>query len=253
MRGRDIRHLQGVLNDRLRHYRSRTRLKTDGQFGPGTLHALNAVGYTMGLESPYTRPAAINLILHPRLRNRAQLARERQRLRAKAHAHAHPSVHGSRGLAALPAIASRYVGVHEHPPGSNWGYPTPANWLRGFGLGPAPWCGAFAGSMIRLAGGHVSSRVTYCPFIEADARTHTNGFNGWVSHHSQAGPGWLALFDWGGGGGSPDHVEIVKAIYPDHVVCVGGNTGGSNPSWGGMVGIERRSYGPIVGYARPRL
>lgn len=250
MRGADVRHLQGVLNDRLVHYKSRRRLRVDGIFGRDTAHELADVGYIMGMEAPYNRPAAVELILHPHLRNPVQLKRSHDREAARSR-HVVP---GRMGLDALPHIAERYVGVHENPAGSNWGFPHPAGWEQEFGFGSGvSWCGCFAGAMIRLAGGHVSDRVSFCPYIEADARSRTGGFDLWRPNHNEGvGPGWLALFNWEGGS-EPEHVEIVKEVHGDHLICVGGNTGGTNPGWGGMVGIEYRPYGVTVGYARPRL
>ncbi len=249
MRGRDVRHLQGVLNGRLAHYRSRKRLRVDGVWGVESQNALQGVGYIMGLESPYGRPAALLRILHPHLRSPIELRRgPRRQLDRRRHA-----VRGHSGLDALPHIAERYVGVHEHPAGSNWGWPYPAQWLHEFGLGPASWCGAFAGAMILHAGGHVTDRVTFCPYIEDDARRGVNGFEAFRPNHGEGvGPGWLALFNWGGGS-EPEHVEIVKSLHAGYLVCVGGNTSGTNRGWGGMVGVEARPYSLTVGYARPRL
>lgn len=250
MRGRDILHLQGVLNDRLAHYKSRDRIRVDGIFGRASAHALASVGWIMGLESPYGRPAALGRILHPHLRNPAEIRRGLERERDRAH-HQVPGVHG---LDAIVAIAHRYVGVAEHPSGSNWGFPYPAKWEQEFGFnGGVSWCGCFAGAMVRLAGGHVGSRVAFCPSIEADARSRTNGFDLWRPNHNEGvGPGWLVLYNWSGGS-EAEHVGIVKAIHGGYVETIEGNTGGSNPSDGGMVAIERRPYHFTLGYARPRI
>lgn len=115
-------------------------------------------------------------------------------------------------------------------------------------------CGCFAGSMVIAAGGHVDQRVAFCPYIEADARSRTHGFDLWKPSWSRSGiePGWLVLYNWVGGS-EPEHVGIVKEIRGSHLVAVEGNTSGSNPSDGGEVAIMQRPYSFVVGYARPRL
>jgi hypothetical protein len=93
----------------------------------------------------------------------------------------------------------------------------------------------------------------YCPYIEADARSRTNGFDRWeADHRSGVGPGWLVLYCWDGSG-VPEHVGIVESLHEDHLVAIEGNTGGTNPSNGGMVARTQRSYDLTVGYARPRF
>lgn len=246
MRGQDVRWLQHILNDRLAHYHSRTRIAEDGVYGRATAHAVSGVAYAMGLEHFDGSVPVLEIIEHPSLRQPAQLYREHQRAKERAE-------HKGGGLAALPGIAAKYVGVHEVPPGSNAGNPFPEHWEHNFGMGAVSWCGCFAGSMILLAGGHVTSRVAYCPYIEADARSQSGGFDLWRPNHGEGvGPGWLVLFNWEGGS-LPEHVGIVKEVHSDHLVTVEGNTGGTNPSDGGMVAIQSRPYNFAVGYARPRL
>lgn len=247
MRGEDVRRLQHVLNDRLRHYHSRTRLKLDGVYGRGTAQAVAGVAYAMGLEHTDGSVPVLRIIEHPSLREPAQLHREHVRAKERAE-------HKGGSLEAIVHNALRYVGVSEHPPGSNWGHPNPAGWEERFGFSSGvSWCGCFAGSMVILAGGHVTSRVAFCPYIEADARSHSNGFDAWRANHSEGvGPGWLVLYNWNGGS-EPEHVGVVKAVHPGYIETVEGNTGGANPSDGGMVAIERRPYNFTVGYARPRL
>lgn len=243
MRGQDIRILQHVLNERLTHYRSRTRLQADGIYGRATAHAVADVAYAEGLEHFDGSTPVLELILHPHLRQPAQFAREMKRAHERAQ-------HKGGTLASIPEIALKYLGVHESPDGSNWGYPHPAEWEQEFGFGGGvSWCGCFAGAMIRLAGGHVSSRVAFCPYIEADARSRTDGFEEWRSNHSEGvGPGWLVLFNWVGGS-EPEHVEIVRSVHPEYLVTIGGNTGGH----GGEVATQQRPYNVTLGYAKPRL
>ena len=250
MRGRDIVHLQGVLNQRLAHYKSRQRIQVDGVFGRASEHALQSIGYIMGLDAPYGRPAALERILHPHLRSPDDLHKSNQRQKAREH-HA---VHGGGSLESIVQIAEHYVGVEEHPPESNWGHPHPADWEEEFGFGSGvSWCGCFAGAMVRLAGGHVTSRVSFCPYIEADARSGTNGFETWRPNHNEGvGPGWLVLFNWSGGS-EAEHVGIVRQIQGGGLLTVEGNTGGTDPAAGGMVARQFRPYSLTLGYARPRM
>jgi hypothetical protein len=254
MRGEDVRELQHVLNERLHHYKSRTRVKVNGIYDRETEHAVAGVARAEGLNHFGGSPAVIELILHPHLRQPAQLFREHERAVAREKATALAHSQGAHGL--LPAIlahAESHVGVAEHPARSNWGLPFPAGWEKRFGFdGGVSWCGCFAGSMILDAGGHATSRVAFCPYIEADARSKANGFDLWKPNHNEGvEPGWLVLFNWSGGS-EAEHVEVVKEIHSDHLVCVGGNTSGTNPSDGGMVGVETRPYSVTLGYARPR-
>lgn len=247
--GLDVSHLQEALNARLREMGS-PPLLVDGTYGPISEHEVRSVGYFLGLEDhhPAASMSVQRLIEHPNLRTPAQLLRAGQRRRDRAQ---HPN-QASSPLLAIVEHATRFLGVHESPAGMNTGDPYPSGWERRFGFDGQSWCGAFAGSMVELAGGHVTSRVAYCPYIEADARTRTGGFDRWVSDHQSAGPGWLVLYDWNGDGVN-DHVGIVESIHSDHLVAIEGNTGGPAPGWGGMVAREERSYAFTVGYARPRL
>lgn len=254
MRGEDVRELQHVLNERLAHYRSRTRIKVNGIYDRETLHAVAGVARAEGLHHYEGIQSVQRLILHPHLRNPHEIAMEHKRAEERKRATALAHAQGAHGL--LPAIAAHakhYVGVHESPSGSNWGHPHPAAWEERFGFkSGVSWCGCFAGSMLMDAGGHCTSRVAFCPFIEADARSGVNGFEKWVPNHTEGvGLGWFALFNWNGGS-EPEHVEIVLEVHSDHLVCVGGNTSGTNPSDGGMVAFMQRPYKFTVGYAKPR-
>lgn len=253
MRGQDVRVLQRILNERLHHYKSRHRVREDGVYSRDTAHNVANIAYIMGLHHYSGDTPVLRLIEHPHLRNPAELHLSRERQKAREHGDKLAGG-GAHGLSRIVSIASHYVGVSEHPPGSNWGHPHPADWEREFGFSSGvSWCGCFAGAMVRLAGGHVTSRIAFCPFIEADARSHTNGFDLWRPNHNEGvGPGWLVLYNWNGGA-EPEHVGIVKAVHGSFIETIEGNTGGSNPSDGGMVAIERRPYHFTVGYARPRL
>jgi CHAP domain len=245
MRGADIQSLQRTLNERLEHYRSRMRIKVNGIYDRETAHAVAVVAYSSGLQHYDGIPAVTMRIEHQHLRNPEEIH--------LAHKRAEERIDGS-GLDGILTHALTHVGVHEEPAESNWGEPYPAGWEKNFGFeSGVSWCGCFAGSMILAAGGHVTDRVAFCPYIEADARAGASGFEKWVTDH-QAGvqPGWLVLYNWYGGD-EPEHVGIVKEVLPTHLVTVEGNTSGTNPSDGGMVAVMERPYNFVVGYALPRI
>jgi hypothetical protein len=252
MRGQDVRDLQKVLNERLAHYKSRTRIKTNGIYDRETAHAVAVIAKAEGLQHFDGIPDVTHKILHPGLRTPADHIRERDRARVEAHAD--QLAKGAQGLARIPAIAAHYIGVSENPPGSNWGSPEPAGWERNFGFDSGvPWCACFACSMVNRAGGHVEGGVAFCPNIEAYARAGTNGFAKWRPNHTEGvEPGWLVLYNWVGGS-EPEHVGIVEWLYPTFVQAIEGNTGGTNPSDGGQVARAQRPYSYVVGYAEPRL
>lgn len=245
--GLDVKHLQQAINDRL-SWRGEKHLNIDGVFGQTTHHMTRVAAYDIGLVDYEATQMVQRLVENPWQRNPRQRAREQQRAKALK---THRSQSGG-GVVSLPRIAAKYIGVAESPPGSNRGTPYPSDWERHFGMDGVSWCGCFAGSMILAAGGHVDSRVAYCPYIEADAKVHANGFDAWTTDHRQAGPGWLVLYCWDGSG-LPEHVGIVESFAAGHLVAIEGNTSGTNPSDGGMVARMTRGYGPVVGYARPRL
>lgn len=253
IRGEDVRTLQHILNERLEHYRSRHRIDVNGIYDRDTAHVVSEIAYLEGLHTYDGTVGVLRAIEHPHLRNPQELAVAKQR--KKAREAADKAIGGTVvGLARIVALAEHYVGVQERPPGSNWGSPYPAKWEEEFGFDSGvSWCGCFAGGMIVLAGGHVTSRVAFCPYVEADARSKTNGFDLWVPNHTEGvEPGWTVLYNWVGGS-EPQHIGIVKRVTPDFIETIEGNTSGSNPSDGGMVAIERRSYNFTVGYARPRI
>jgi hypothetical protein len=242
LRGLDVKHLQEGL------VHLGYKLKVDGVYDRETDHAVQQADYRLGLDSHKAASVGVQeYIEHPLLRTPKELARAHERK-------LHPAPNGATGLAAIVAHAQSYIGVHEVPPSSNWGLPYPAKWEENFGAHSGePWCGAFAGSMILLAGGHPADGVVYVPNIEAYARSKTGGFEEWQSdHRNGVGPGWLVVYQFPGFD-VPDHVGIVEELHPDYLVTVEGNTSGDNPADGGMVDRMTRSYSPTVGYAKPRL
>lgn len=252
MRGEDVRTLQHRLNERLQHYRSRSRVKEDGVYGRETAHLVREVAWTMGLDTFGASVGVQHDIEHPHLRSPLQLRREHER--AQERIHTSKIAGDSHGLEAVVAHARSYLGIKEIPAGSNWGKPVPARWEENFGFDTGvSWCACFACSMVNDAGGHVHGECGFCPAIEGYARAKINGFDLWVPNHTEGvKPGWLVLYNWVGGS-EPEHIGVVEKITPTHVVAIEGNTSGSNPSDGGMVARMERPYSFTVGYARPRF
>lgn len=241
--GQDVKYVQQAIN--LWHQRGNQTptVKVDGVFGPATQAAAQQVAWSEGLQKTDISKNTIRLIWHPWMRNIGQKRRAADRAK-------HPH-----GVGVLPLIAEKYIGVTERPPGSNRGNPYPSGWERNFGIDGEPWCGAFAGSVANAGGGHVTDRVVYCPYIRIDALHGVNGFEKWTQDHLQAGPGWLVLYDWDGDG-IADHVEIVESFQTAGLTTIGGNTSfddSGSQSNGGAVARRHRGYGPVMGYAKPRI
>lgn len=243
MRGLDIQHLELAM-DKRSVARGGAPIKVDGVWSAEDEHALATIAYELGLDAFDGSPAVTRLIEHPEFRTPAELARAHSRAKVAAE---HP-----KGLAQIPIIAAKFIGVHEIPAGSNRGAQVDA-WSKHFGMEGAPWCGIFDGNMIELAGGNVTPRVAYVPSIAADAQAGVNGFERWTTDHTQITPGWSVCFRFGGPGTEMDHVEIVESVHPDHLTTIGGNTGGSDPADGGMVARNQRTYTFVAGYAKPRI
>jgi hypothetical protein len=244
MRGLDIQHLQQAINARLKS-RGGQHIPETGIWTTVDEHALRTAAFDLGLDAFDGSPAVTHVVENPGLRLPGQLARAHSRAKARAQ-HA-------QGLAQIPVIAAKFIGVHEVPAGSNKGHPQPSGWEDEIiGSDGSPWCGCFSGGVIILAGGHVTSRIAYCPFVEADARTGTGGFDAWTTDHNQAGPGWVVVYQFPGNS-VPDHQGIVESLHPDHLVAIEGNTSGDNPVDGGMVARTQRTYSSVVGFARPRM
>lgn len=154
-------------------------------------------------------------------------------------------------------LARTFVGTIEHPAGSNRG-PHISDWQKQFmGFDGQPWCGAFAGSMLKAVGVPVTKRIVFTPYILADAKAGTNGFVKLVPFEL-ARKGDLALFDFAPGGDPVVHVGIVAEDFDVHgnglLKTIEGNTSsgstGSQDNGGGVFSRERpRSV--VVGIARP--
>ena len=124
------------------------------------------------------------------------------------------------------AQARRFVGVGEHPPGSN--KTVFGHW---FGADGEPWCAIFlsycfkVGAGIVLCGGMSAAGVTangcaYVPTLERWLRETGQ----WVAAAPAAGD--IVVFDWDGG--LPDHAGIVeRALGEGRFGSIEGNSGGA--------------------------
>lgn len=245
MRGDDVRRLQTAVNNRLAAFGRRFEgVKVDGQYGPHTQDEVRRVAWWLGVANKHiegpTPPWVQRLIEHPGLRNPVQRARARARKPKKI-----------AGPTAVIAWEKTKVGLKESPAGSNWG-PGVSTFLKLWGLGPAPWCGAFQGYGLKEIG-HVpvTGRITYCPYIVEDAKAGRNGFSGWHSWSDRRnGDLVLCSFD---GSGVAEHVEMVVDAASGQTI--GGNTSSDeagSQSNGGMVAYKHRPSTVILGVARPR-
>lgn len=147
------------------------------------------------------------------------------------------------GLQAL-AEARRFVGVAEHPPGSNR-----TLFGRWFGADGEPWCAIFlsycfnVGAGVVLCGGAPGPGVNangcaYVPTLEQWLR----GSDQWIADSPQ--PGDIVIFDWDGG--APDHAGIVERhLGGAQFTSIEGNSNGC---------VARRDHDgtDVVGFGRVR-
>jgi hypothetical protein len=169
---------------------------------------------------------------HPRLARavaRAHIRMLRIRVRVR---HPKPKAVSARAL----ALASHFVGLKEHPAGSNI-----TIFGRWYGENGVPWCAIFVSYILSHTGRPF--KYAYVPSIVADARAHKNGLRrvaaASVNRALAAGHPVLACYDWNHDG-TADHVEFVRRVVGDNLEAVGGNTGPADWSNGGEVANETR-------------
>jgi hypothetical protein len=144
------------------------------------------------------------------------------------------------------AQARSYLGVSEHPSGSNRGNPQPSGWQRRvFGADGVPWCACFSTCMCWDAGvkGAGSAAVAQ---IMSMAQRGQGMFRGWTTNPANVLQGDMAVVACGS-----CHIGLVAdSSNPCHLI-EGNTSPGSEGSQfnGGCVADKLRPRGQIVGWA----
>ena len=133
---------------------------------------------------------------------------------------------------------NKYVGVKESPPGSNKGEPQPSGWQRRvYGGHGVPWCACFTVCSAWDAGIKGSGTASVQLNVNM-ARRGQGIFRGATTDPRRVRPGdHCAVIS------TSTHTEVV--VGPSAYDCIGGNTGPSNISNGGMV-LKTHRRGQIV-------
>lgn len=114
-----------------------------------------------------------------------------------------------------------------------------------FGGNGVPYCGMFVSWVFNQAGASCAGVPgAYTPAMLSAGRSA-----GKSVAISNAQPGDVVYFDWGGDG-ETDHVGIVESNNGSSLVCIEGNTTGTNGQSGG-VNRRTRNYGSVSGVVRP--
>jgi len=147
------------------------------------------------------------------------------------------------GLKAL-AQARRFVGVAEHPPGSNR---TPFG--RWFGADGEPWCAIFLSYCFKVGAGVVLCGGVEGAGVTANGCAYVPTLERWLRETGQwaddvPAPGDIAVFNWDGG--VSDHAGLVEGILADgRFASIEGNSGNQ---------VARREHAveAAVGFGRVR-
>jgi hypothetical protein len=147
----------------------------------------------------------------------------------------------SSSRAGIVRWCKHYVGVKESPRGSNRGEPQPSGWERRvYGGTGIPWCACFAVCSAWDAGVKGSGTAS----VQANVNLARRGqgiYRGYTTDHRRVRPGdHCAVIS------TSTHTEVV--VGPSAWDCIGGNTGPSNVSNGGMVAGPTNRRGRIVGW-----
>lgn len=257
-RGPLVKRFQGFVAARARELHVDVPAAfADGEWGPASARLARQVGVLLGLS-----PDALNGGWTPHLRRLVAFPAKRSgaaKRRAKVE-----QAKLRRGVPFQLALAEACMGIREEPRDSNWGPASTVTvrgvavevgvsvWLRHWGLGPAPHCGAGAGYFAALAGAPITARTVYCPYIEADAKTGVGGFEKWVAPGMMRA-GDIGLCDWQHDGVA-DHAVTVIRVDGDYVDTFECNTSpgdaGSQDNGGGCF-RRRRHISVFRGGARP--
>lgn len=194
MRGADVHALQGSINEQYGHLKIDRQISVDGKLGHQTFEAAEEIATCLGVigsAETKLRRHAISEGTQKLIRGRERTDEEaaagrrrrdyRERLRKRyAKSPGEEAIVKSAGL----------VGVHEEPPGSNWGGKV-EEMIKFTGYsGPVYWCGCCAcWIVVHLGGAKIPNRIRlgYAPYITADALAHTNGLRAVPIQQAQAG------------------------------------------------------------------
>src|SRR6266550_6320232 len=127
------------------------------------------------------------------------------------------------GLRAL-AVARRFVGTAENPPGSNR-----TQFGRWFGADGEPWCAIFLSYCFKVGAGIVLCGGSGATGVTANGCAYVPTLEGWLRDTRQwldAGrprPGDIVVFNWDGG--EADHAGIVERdLGGGHFSSIEGNS-----------------------------
>ena len=139
------------------------------------------------------------------------------------------------------ALARSFKGISESPAYSN-----NVVFSRWYGM-IGPWCAMYVSYVLYHSGHRLPIRTykgfSYCPDVVNWAQKNGR----WTTSRSQAKPGDLILFSFGGR--RADHIGFVAGRLPDgRMVTIEGNTGSNNRD-GGSVQERHRNSG-IIGFVR---
>lgn len=147
--------------------------------------------------------------------------------------------------AAMIAVASSQIGVHEGHDNSGWNNDNPyGHW---YGLNKQAWCAIF---------------MSWCAFLSGCKKiipkhAYTPSGAGWFQAHGQwhksPKPGDLAYY-WSNSMGRVHHVALVVKVFPGGYFEVGGNTNHNGSAQGDGVYKLRRSNSSVGsggGFGRP--
>jgi hypothetical protein len=152
------------------------------------------------------------------------------------------------GAAAAPGLkalvqARRFVGVAEHPPGSNR---TPFG--RWFGADGEPWCAIFLSYCFKVGAGIVLCGGAAGAGITADGCAYVPTLERWLRETGQwvdePAPGDIAIFNWDGG--PADHAGLVERVSGE------GRFGSIEGNSGNQVARREHAVADAVGFGRVR-
>lgn len=139
--------------------------------------------------------------------------------------------------------AGQFIGVKEHPPGSNRGVQIDKWQKRTNGIVGYPWCGAFIYCMFRDVGTPISSLPSGAALVENWVKWARWGSKAVAEVVTRPLRGDVVCFDWGVDGWR-DHIGIVEKVlalrwrggrFVGLIRSIEGNTSAGNDSNGGEV------------------